>query len=42
MVLVVGVNIRNVVVVVEVNHKKCGCGGGETIVIQWWLKTLEM
>ena len=32
-VLVVGLNIKNEVVVVEVNHKKCGCGGGETIVI---------
>lgn len=33
-VLVVRLNIKNVVVVVvEVNHKKCGCGGGETIVI---------
>lgn len=32
-VLVVRLNIKNVVVVGEVNHKKCGCGGGETIVI---------
>ena len=32
-VLVVRSNIKNVMVVVEVNHKKCGCGGGETIVI---------
>lgn len=32
-VLVVRLNIKNVVVVVEVNHKKCGCGGVETIVI---------
>ena len=35
--------IRNVVVEVEVNHRKCGGGGGgETKVIKWWLKTLEM
>lgn len=35
--------IRNVVLVVEVNHRKYGGGGGsETIVIQWWLKTLVM